>query len=99
MTMCVEGEKKLKNVTYNDVKFIGWRLSFNFRLKKVQKDDIILNLLPLEIQDKGMVSLRNVKTILSAMPFNITDPKELSLLSEYMIDDGDSEEKITEESE
>jgi hypothetical protein len=33
------------------------------------------------------------------MPFNITDPKELSLLSEYMIDDGDSEEKITEESE
>lgn len=33
------------------------------------------------------------------MPFNITDEAELSKLSEYMIDDPDSEEKITEESE
>lgn len=33
------------------------------------------------------------------MPFNITDQKELALLSEYLIDDGDSEEKITDESE
>ena len=71
--MLLVKEKKVANVIYNDVKFIGWRLSFNFRLKKVQKDDILLNLLPLEIQDKGMVNLRNLKSILREMPFNITD--------------------------
>jgi len=33
------------------------------------------------------------------MPFNITDQKELRLLSEYLIDDEDSDEKIDEYSE
>jgi hypothetical protein len=60
-------------VCYHDVKYIGLRLSFNFRLKKVDKNDILLNLLPLDIQDKGQVNLRNLQSVLREMPFNITD--------------------------
>lgn len=33
------------------------------------------------------------------MPFNITDQAEMTLLTEYLIDDTDQEEKVTEESE
>ena len=58
----------------------------------MQKDDILSNLLPYRIQEKGMVSLKNLKSVLSEMPFNISNQEELSLLTEYLIDDEDGEE-------
>lgn len=56
-------------------------------------------MLPFRIQEKGMVSLKNLKSVLSEMPFNISNEKELNLLTEYLIDDEDAEEKVTDESQ
>lgn len=84
---------------FKDVKFIGWRISFTFRLKKVAKSDILDALVPEMIQEGGNVSYKNIRDILSNMPFNISDRKELDLLSQYLIEDEDSDEEISGESE
>ena len=92
-------KKRAEPIKYEQVKFIGWRMSFSFRLKKVRKIDVIESLMPESLQENGKISLGSLQEVLKNMPFSLTDPKELKMFSEYLIEDEDNDEELEPESE
>jgi hypothetical protein len=49
-----------KKVDYSYIKFTGWKIGFNFKLKKVTLDDILTTLIPKELEDIGYVSFSQI---------------------------------------
>jgi hypothetical protein len=49
-----------KKVDYSNIKFTGWKIGFNFKLKKVTLDDILTTLIPKELENIGYVSFSQI---------------------------------------
>jgi len=95
---CNEEKKRKKTLIYEDLKLIGWKLSFHFRLKKVPKNDLLESLVANYDQQTQCIYFDTLKKTLSQMPFSISDQVELEKLSRYLIEDEDEDDEISENS-
>ena len=93
-----QSKPKRKNLTYEDMKLIGWKLSFHFRLKKVPRADLLESLVVGHDPQARYITYERLKKTLSEMPFSINDKEELEKLSRYLIEDEDEDEEAKESS-
>jgi hypothetical protein len=91
-------KKRRKTLTYEDLRHLGWKLSFHFRLKKVPKEDLLESLVANHDRITQCIHFDQIKKTLSEMPFSISDKVELEKLSRYLIEDEEEDDEIHEDS-